>query len=310
MPKLVFNQQKELSFGAYTDKILGYANQTFTSMYRGVYKRYWDDGSFFQKMNQCYCTTDAENATYETYIPTADVVGHGLSYYRIVLKLIPEVDNQRFREEVEKLRTPLRQVPGVIDSELIIVLSPKLSKWGFIRAFRHIKKPGYLSSIFITKAFDKKTRKSYLIPPQVMWTKLVRFIAEFLNKRILAWLDSLKLQPFQWDYNASNMLYYICSNSEILTRFSHSIRTSIVSLSHSLDWLLKKISDIKKEIGAENAAKQAIKPFLGVKVDQWNKVWDNIRKGLQEEFEERQKESCLLKPEEERLLLCRIGRAN
>jgi hypothetical protein len=301
---LSFNQNQELAFGAYVDKILGYANQTFTGMYRKIYKQYWHDNKFFSKMNQCYCTTDQENATYETYMPTADVVGGGLSYYRIVLKLVPEVDNQKFRQEVEKLRTPLRQVPGTIDSELIIVLSPKLSKWGFIRAFRHVKKPGYLSSIFITKTRDKKTGKSFLIPPQVMWTKLVRFIAEFLNKRILAWLDALKLQPYQWDHKASNMLYYICNNSAILTRFSHSIRTSIVSLSHSLDHLLQKIKEIKREIGLENAAKQAIKPFLGLEVEQWGAVWNHIRTNLDLELKHRKSR---LRPEEERLLQIRLG---
>lgn len=301
---MAFTRQKELEFGAYADKILGYANQTFTRMYRKIYKQYWHDGKFFSKMNQCYCTTNQEEAAYETYMPTSDVVGHGLSYYRIALKLVPEVDNQSFREEVEKLRTPLKQVPGVIDSELLIVISPKLSRWGFIRAFRHIKKPGFLSSIFITKTRDKKTGKSYLIPPQVMWTKIVRFIAEFLNKRILAWLDSLKLQPYQWDYNQSNMLYYICNNSAILNRFSHSIRTSIVSLSHSLDHLLGKIRDIKREIGYENTAKQVIKPFLCLNVEEWSTVFTHVRARLQVEIEERSKR---LRPEEKQILTCRVG---
>ena len=244
---------KNVSFGTYTDKILNLANQTFTGLYHKVYKQYWHDNKFFAKMNQCYCTTDNENAVYETYIPTRNQT-HGLNFYRIAIKLLPEVDNQTFREETEKLRTPLRMPPGQLDSELQIIISPKLKKWGFIRAYKHNPNKGYLSTIYITKERNPKTGKSDTIPPEVLWVRIVRAIATFLDKRITAYLTSLHLVKHDYDHIDNNRHYYIESISAVLTRFSLEIRNALLCMSQVLDVLLHKIWSVQAEIGVQNKA--------------------------------------------------------
>lgn len=245
----------QIPFGQYADKILQFANETFAPMYHKIHKQYWHDQKFFAKMTQNYTSTDWQNAQFETYIPTEDIPGYGLSYYRIAIKLLPAVNNQTFREETEKLRAPLHMPPGQLDSELQIIISPRLNKWGFIRAYRHRKdKKGYLSTIYITNKQNKKTFKTDVTPPEVLWVRILRGISEFLNKRITALLDKLNLNHIQRDSKDNNTCYYILSNSNTLSRFSHSIRTTILSLSHCLDYFLHKIWGIKTEIGIQNKA--------------------------------------------------------
>jgi hypothetical protein len=284
--------QKQIPFGTYTDKILEYANQTFATMYHKVFKQYWHDNKFFAKMNQNYTTTDWQNGTFETYIPTRDQT-HGLSYYRIAIKLVPEIDKQTLHEEAQKLQQPMHSPTGQLDSELQIIISPKLKKWGFLHAFRHVQKKGYLTNVYITRSHNQT------LPPEVLWVRILRFISEFLNKRILAFLDALKLQPYQWDHKDMNMLYYICNNSAILSRFSHAIRTSIVSMSHTLDVILHRIWSLKDEIGSQTLAKQAIKPLLDLKPDKLKDVFIYIRQELKDNL---QRKSNQLNPLEVQLL--------
>jgi len=279
---------KNLSFGNYTDKILQLANETFATMYQKIHKQYWHDGSFLQKMSQNYTTTDWQNATFETYIPTADIIGHGLSYYRIAIKLIPEVNNKTFHEEAEKLRFQNHSPPGNLDSELQIVISPRLNQWGFIRAFNHTpqKTKGYQTRIYITNRREKAspTRqggKQIVTPPEVLWVKITRAICEFLNKRITAFLKAMKLQPYQLNYKDNNTLYYTCIQSNIFSRYCHSLRMSILSMSHCLDWLLHKIWLIQEDIGLQTMAKHAIQPLLGLKPDDLSRVFSLIREELE-----------------------------
>jgi len=258
-----FSDQK-IPYGEYADKILDLANQTFTGMYHSIYKQYWHDNKFLAKMNQCYTTTDRENAVYETYMPTADNP-YGLGFYRIAIKIVPEVNSTTFHQEAEKLRTPLHTPMGQLDSELQIIISPKLSRWGFIRAYKHNKKPGYLSTIYITKTKDKQTGKTYTTPPEVLWVKIVRAIATFLDIRLTAYLKTLKIQPYQKDAKDNNQLYYIC-NSVWISRLSHSLRNTLLCLSQSLDHLLHKIWVFKAEIGVQTKAFQCTVEEMRVEI--------------------------------------------
>lgn len=294
-----FHRHDIYPFGEYVDKILGYANQTFATLYHTTYKKHWHNGTFYAKMTQNYTTTDWQNATFETYIPTQDAT-HGLSYYRIAIKILPEIDNQTFHQEAEALRTPLHMPPGELNSEFQVIISPKLKKWGFIRSYRHRRdKKGYISNIYITKTLDKKTGKSLTIPPEVVWIKILRAISTFLDKRLHAFLEALNLHPWQTDHKDNNTLYYICCNSAIVSRFSHSIRTSLSVMSEVLDRLLHKIWAIKEDIGNQSIAKHAIKPLLDLSPEKLADVFVYIRQELKDNL---QKSAPKLNAQELRIL--------
>jgi hypothetical protein len=281
-----------IPWGSYVDKILEQANSTFATLYRKVFKQYWHDGKFTAHMAQNYTSTDWKNGVFETYVPTRDTT-HGLSYYRICLKLVESVNVEEFHQQVEELRHPTHAPVGIIDSELIIVISQRLNKWGFIRAYNYTpnKERGYQANIYITNRREKASKtsmggKRIVTPPEVLWVKIVRSICEFINTRMNALLKSLHLERWQLGVKDNNTLYYMICNSAICSRFSHFLRLTIQSFSHTLDVLLHKIWSIEEDIGNQNLAKRAITPLLGLSPDKLTEVFRYIREKLKIDLSE------------------------
>ncbi|MEM2146368.1 MAG: hypothetical protein QW279_13475, partial [Candidatus Jordarchaeaceae archaeon] len=86
-------------FGEYCDKLLQYCNETFSTMYAKIFKKYWHDGRYYAKMNRNYATTDWQRAQYEVYIPTRENQDQNLSYFRLTVKVLPEVDAETAHAE-------------------------------------------------------------------------------------------------------------------------------------------------------------------------------------------------------------------
>ena len=276
-----------MPWGSYTDKILEYANATFATLYRKVFKQYWHDGKFTAQMTQNYTSTDWKNGFFETYIPTRDST-HGLSYYRIAIKLVDSINNEDFHRQVEEMRHPTHAPVGTLDSELIIVISQRLNRWGFIRSYNYTpqKTRGYQANIYITNRREKASKTSMggqqlVTPPEVLWVKITRAVCTFLNTRMNALLKSLHIERWQLGAKDNNTLYYIICNSAICSRFSHFLRLTIQSMSHTLDVLLHKIWSIEEDIGNQNLAKRAIKPLLGLSPDKLTEVFRYIRESLE-----------------------------
>lgn len=301
---------KSLPWGSYTDKILELANSTFATMYHKIFKQYWHDGKFTAKMTQNYTTTDWQNGLFETYIPTQDAT-HGLSYYRIAIKIVESINSQTFKEEAQKLRVPLHFPPGQLDSELQVIISQRLNKWGFIRAYNHTKGKikGYQTNIYITNRREKASKTSMggqkiITPPEVLWVKITRAICEFLNHRITKLLEALHLKRWQIGAKDNNTLYYIICNSAVVSHFSHSLRLTIQTLSHSLDYLLHKIWSIQEDIGNQTLAKRAIEPLKGLSPKKLSDVFLYIRQELTRELAQNKPR---LNSHELKLLMCHNG---
>jgi hypothetical protein len=96
-----------------------------------------------------------------------------------------------------------------------------------------------------------------------------------------ALLKSLHIERWQLGAKDNNTLYYIICNSAICSRFSHFLRLTIQSMSHTLDVLLHKIWSIEEDIGSQNLAKRAIKPLLGLSPDKLTDVFRYIRQELE-----------------------------
>lgn len=229
---------REKQFKEYSNKILDLANETFSTMYYHVLKQYWHNNNTTASMARSYNATDRQNGIYETYIPTSEHMGHGLNYYRIIIKVVPELDNPTARAEGINLWKPLITPAGYSDSELIILISPKLKTRGYIRGFKHVNKPGYLTAVFIDKYKN----------PLVLWKKILeKLISPFIAKRLKALYDSLNFQPYQYDYIELKRHYYIWNN--IIAKFSVSLGLIVKSFSHVLNWIDCKVKYVQGLIG-------------------------------------------------------------
>jgi len=245
---MISEQNKNFSFEQYREKILGIANETFGSAYRYVFKQYWHNNVFTASMARSYNITDWQNGTFETYVPTSEHMSHGLNYYRIVIKVLPEIDWETSRNEAIKLTKPQITPAGYNDSELFILISPKLKKRGFIRAFQHTKKKGYLTTIWIDP-------QKQVLP---LWHKILqKIISPFIEKRLRALYESLDMQPYQYDHIELKRHYYILNN--IITNFSYSLGLVVKSFSHFLNFLDQKMRYIRGLMGNDYLEKEMLR---------------------------------------------------
>lgn len=243
------------AFGDYADKVLKFANETFSTMYQKIFKPYWHDGRFMAKMSQNYASTDWQNSTYEFYVPTRDSVSNNLQFYRVIIKVVDSLDRESVHTESIQLQKPLKYPSGIIDSELIVVVSPKLKQRGFVRGFKHIKKPGYLTAAIVAKF------------PELAFLRILKIMANFFDRRIKAFLAKLdfdtEFQPWKYDYKKSEQFYYMMLTG-IIERYSHTIALSLRCFSHVLAWIKGKIKSLYHEIGLQNMAFQALKALKPV----------------------------------------------
>jgi len=235
-------------FGQYSDKILQLCNETFSTMYANIFKRYWHDGKFMSRMPCNYCKTDWKDGVYEVHIPTREDPEFNMAYYRIIVKVLPELDMETAKQESQKLQASLNPPMGYKDSELIVLVSPKLKKRGFLRAFKHVKRPGFLTGLFVTKV------------PEIAFKRLLTVLKNFFQRRIAKLLERLEVRPWHLDYK-EDTLYYINDVTYIIEHFSHGIACTVKCFSHCLSWFVGKIRSVKHEIGVQNMIKLSFRPL-------------------------------------------------
>jgi len=208
-------------------------------MYARVFKRYWNNG-VFSGMKRNYCTTLWDESIYEVYIPTRENVECNVQYYRVIVKVVPEVDRDVINRERLELRRQVIKPAGVVDSELIAIIAPRRSgearrRGEFFRGFRHAWRPGYLTVIIVDGS------------PEECMRRLLKLIVKFLDTRIRKLLERLNIKPWRLDYAEGNKLYYI-EYTRIIETFSLSIANTVRCLSHVLSWLCRKLERIEAEI--------------------------------------------------------------
>jgi len=232
---------KSFLLGTYTDKILGYANQTFATLHHKFLKEIWGDNKTTAKLHHNQCQTNWQNGTFEVYIPTRDNVNYNLSYYRIAIQVLPFNSNQTKKAEAYKLMKPLKQPLGEIESELLILIAPRQDRWGLVRGFKHRNKPGHFTAVFTNRS------------PEIVWKRILDHVHNFIAKRLDGLMRALGFETWVWKWllkkndNCSNI-------SRIIERFSFSIRQSVETFVRLIRHFTDKMRVVLGEIGVQNVA--------------------------------------------------------
>jgi len=226
-------------FGEFADRVLELCNHFFSPMYARVFKKHWNNG-VFSRVKRNYCATLWDEGIYEVYTPTRENIECNMQYYRIVVKVVPEADQDAISKELLELRRQVIKPAGVVDSELIAIIAPRRSREAgrrgeFFRGFRHARRPGYLTAIIVDGS------------PEECMRRLLKLIIKFLGARIEKLLERLNIKPWKLDYK-EDRLYYIIKYAYVIETFSLSITNTIRCLSHTLSWLRKKLRQIEAEI--------------------------------------------------------------
>jgi hypothetical protein len=229
MQVLKRNQTRELTrkisfrkapFSVYAERVMELCANYFSPMHKEVFRHYWHT-SDFSLMPRSYYLSNHEENTLEFYIPTKESVGR-LQYYRICIKIVPEIDHVVFETEIRSMKHNHLITPnGMIDSELLIVVGQHLTeslqetgrKWreagskrldprnpAFIRGRKTYD--GYFEMPVISKIPERCLKRILVL--------MSKFMVKREKKFLEAWnLDEL-MMPF-YDCNVGESIYYIQS---------------------------------------------------------------------------------------------------
>ena len=258
--------QTRFSFGQYTDRILQLANETFSVLHHKFLKEIWRNNCITHKLHYNQCQTDWQNGVYECYIPTRDTADFSLSHYRIAIKVLDCIDHETKKSEAYKLCEHLKDPLGNIESELLILIAPRQLRYGLVRGFKHRNLPGYFTAVIVNSS------------PEIVWKRVLCLIINFIEKRLAGFFESLNIPAWIWKWHIKNNH---CSTIDtIIERFSYVLRQSFHTFIKLLDHLTRKLNEILKEIGIQNAAKQALRPLLDMKPADLQRVFSIIREEL------------------------------
>jgi len=230
------SNQPSFAFGQYVDEVLELAADVFGPAYRYVFAPYWNT-SYEARIRQHYANVFWNECVYEVYLPVAAHMEMNMRYYRIVIKVVPEISQTQAKELAVELSKPIVKPNGIVDSETIFIVAPRRKGW--THGFKHLPLKGHQTCILINKN------------PYEIFKLLKRLIWRFLESRLNALLRKFNLQADCqaneiW-YKKKGSFYYIYYYNNRRTRFRlyrHIIQT-IKCLSRFLDWLKQKAKHFK-----------------------------------------------------------------
>lgn len=206
----------------------------FSPAYRYVFNRYWNN-AFEQRLKCNYVSVDWEECVFEIYLPVMAHSEMNMRFYRVVVKVVPEVSQEKAKELAVDLMKPMQKPAGIIESESIFIISPKQKGW--IHGFRHVKLPGHLTSVIV----DRNPLKAF--------RKMKELIMKFLESKLKGIFRKFNIQP---DCNFNEIWYkkkddfYYCNyydNRKTRFKLYRHIRQTIKCLSRFMDWLKQKIKE-------------------------------------------------------------------
>jgi hypothetical protein len=173
--------------------------------------------------------------------------------HRIVVAVLPELDKETYESEVVRLINPLSPPLGIIDSTTIFVVAPKVTRKHALMV---------LKEKFKAMLKIKRVAGCFAIPivspaPEIAFKKLMSHVKNFWEKRVKAFLDRLKIQPWMYDYKVRNLLSITIG---VIENYDRQIIYCLRSMVAHLAYFEDGFADVLKLIGSLNT----MKSFVGV----------------------------------------------
>jgi len=226
----------KFSFHPYASEVLNLVADEFSPAYRHVFSPYWNN-SFEARARRNYARAYWEDGIYEVYFPVMAHQEMNMRYYRVVVKVVPEISQGEAKELAIDLMKPRQKPNGIIESESIFIVAPKRKGW--THGFRHVRLPGHQTCIIV----DRNPLRAF--------QTLKKLIAKFVESKLKGILRKFGLQPDCslneiW-YKKKGSFYYCIFYNNKRTRFKlyYHIRQTIRCLSRFLDWLKQRAKRLK-----------------------------------------------------------------
>jgi len=238
------------SEGLFAEGFLELCQGFFAPMYRRVSSAWWNNGVYGAVKRAYYmCNFDVGVAEY--YVPTVLNGENFMQCHRIVVAVLPELDEEKYEGEINRLVRPLSMPLGFIDSETIFVVAPKVTRQHAFKVWREKFK-----AMLKIKRFGRRFVIPIVSPsPEIAFKKLLSHLKNFWQKRVEAFLDKLGIQPWMYDYKVRNLL----SNTiKVIENFNYQITYCLKSMVAHLIVFEDGLYEALKAIGRLNILKSRV----------------------------------------------------
>jgi hypothetical protein len=231
----------------FAERFMELSQGYFAPLYKRVSESLWDNG-VYGSVKRAYYTCKFDVGVAEYYVPTV-LNGEGfMQSHRIVILVLPELDKETYEGEILRLLRPLSPPLGFIDSVTIFVVAPKVTKQ---HAFQ-VWKDKFKAMLKI-----KRVCGCFAIPivspnPEIAFKKLIGHIRNFWEKRVKAFLDRLKIQPWMYDYKVKNL---ISNTYKVIEIYDRQIMYCLKSMVAHLVYFVDGLAEALRAVGEINAMK-------------------------------------------------------
>jgi hypothetical protein len=242
---------------AFANRFMELSQSWFATLYGRVSQQYWNNG-IYGNMKRAYYMCNFNDAVAEYYVPTALNGENFMQFHRITVAVLPEIDERIYDGEINRLITPFTSPMGIVDSTTIFVVAPKVTREHALR----VKKLKHKAMLKI-----KRKGKAFIIPivspiPEIAFKKLAEHIANFWHKRIMAFLNTLKIQPWQYNYKIENIISITVDYlKRVIEKYNSQIIHVLRSMIAHFMYFKNCITEVARSIGRLSMLKAKLERF-------------------------------------------------
>lgn len=238
----------------FASRFLELVQDAFARVYRNVSEKFWNTG-VYSSVRQAYYTCNFDVGFGEYYVPTVMDSEGFMHFHRVVVVVLPELEEEIYEEEVKRVLVPSYRPMGVIDSTTIFIVAPRGTRRHRLRVFL-----GKFKAMLKIKRPSPLHRNTLAIPiihpdPEIAFKKLMTHVSHFWNVRVKRFVEALKLHPYQYDYKLENLLSITL---KVIENYSNRIIHCLRSMVSHLLWFAGKLKEALNRIGALNILKSKV----------------------------------------------------
>jgi hypothetical protein len=238
------------SEGLFAERFMELCQDYFATLYGRVSASIWNNG-IYGYVKRAYYTCKFDVGVAEYYVPTVLNGENFMQCHRIVVVVLSELDKETYEGEIVRLISPLSPPLGFIDSTTIFVVAPKVTRKHALTVWKEK---------FKAMLKIKRVAECFAIPivspsPEIAFKKMMGHIKNFWEKRVKAFLDRLKIQPWMYDYKVKNI---ISITIKVIENYDRQIIYCLRSMVAHLVYFADGLDEVLKLIGSLNTMKSFV----------------------------------------------------
>ena len=261
----------------FAQKFLEECQKYFATLYRRVSEKFWNN-SVYSYVKAAYYTCNFDVGLAEYYVPTVLNGENFMQFYGITVAVLPELDEDIYNREIERLVIPSSRPMGFLDSRTVFVVAPEVTRKHAYKVWKEK-----------TKAMLKirKVAGWLFIPivsnvPEIAFKKLLRHVVNFWRARVKGFLRKLNVEPWQYDYKERNILSLL---PKVIENYCCQIIYCLRSMVAHLCYFEDAYREVMGDIGRLNMLMDVVRAGARRLVEALNVLSERDRAAVVEQME-------------------------